>query len=134
MKFSIMTILRFVLVALAMFASLASPAQAQGPSDDQAAAGRKFAERVCGACHAVTGQSDEVPLLALPAPSFAALAQRPAWTERSLREYLGSNQHYLGPAQAMPNPRLADYQIDEIVAYFMTLKAPGSFKFSDPGK
>ena len=46
MKLSIMTILRFVLVALAMFASLASPAQARGPSDDQAAAGRKFAERV----------------------------------------------------------------------------------------
>ena len=33
----------------------------------------------------------------------------------------------------MPNPRLVDYH-DEIVAYFMTLKAPGSFKFSDPGK
>jgi len=134
MKFSVMTIGRFVLVALAMVASLASSAQAEVASDDQVAAGRKFAERVCGACHVVTGQRDEVPLLAPPAPSFAALAQRPAWTERSLREYLGSNQHYLGPAQSMPNPRLADYQIDEIVAYFMTLKAPGSFKFSDPGK
>ena len=134
MKLSITIILGLVLVALARFTSLASPSQAEAASADQVAAGRKLAERACGACHVVTGQRDQVPLLALPAPSFPVLAQRSEWTERSLREFLSSNHHYLGPAQAMPNPRLADYQIDEIVAYFMTLKAPDSFRFSDPGK
>ena len=51
------------------------------------------------------------------------LAQRPRLTEAALREFLGSNHRNLGPAAAMPNPRLADYQIDEIVAFMMSLKA-----------
>jgi mono/diheme cytochrome c family protein len=122
------------LLALTAVAGLMSSAPAQVVSDDQATAGRKLAERVCSACHVVTGQGGEAPLLTSPGPSFAVLARRPAWTEQSLREFLGQSQHYLGPVGAMPNPRLADYQIDEIVAYFMTLKPPGSFKFSDPGK
>ena len=117
-----MTICRSALVTWALFA-LASPAEAEVPSGDQVAAGRKFAEMVCGACHVVTQQRDELPVLAPPGPSFAVLAQRSALTEQSLREFLGSNHRNLGPAEAMPNPRLADYQIDEIVAYFMTLKA-----------
>ena len=85
--------------------------------------GRKFAHRVCGACHVVAQQRDELPVLAPPGPSFAVLAQRPLLTEQSLREFLGSNHRSMGPHEAMPNPRLADYQIDEIVAFFMTLKA-----------
>jgi hypothetical protein len=28
----------------------------------------------------------------------------------------------VGPDQTMPNPRLADYQIEEIIAYFETLR------------
>jgi mono/diheme cytochrome c family protein len=122
-KVFVMTICRSALLTCALFATLASPAEAEVPSADQVAAGRKFTEMVCGACHVVTQQRDELPVLAPPGPSFAVLAQRPALTEQSLREFLGSNHRNLGPADAMPNPRLADYQIDEIVAYFMTLKA-----------
>jgi cytochrome c1 len=44
-------------------------------------------------------------------------------TEAWLREFLGSNHRNMGPHEAMPNPRLADYQIDEIVAFMMSLKA-----------
>lgn len=113
----------FALVGLALFASLVSPTQAQELSSDQVAAGRKFAQMVCGACHVVTSRSDESPLLRPPAPSFAVLAQRPSLTEKSLRELLSSNHRNLGPAEAMPNPRLVDYQIDELVAYFRALKA-----------
>jgi mono/diheme cytochrome c family protein len=118
-----MTSDKIVLVTFALFTILASPARAEVPSDDQVAAGRKIAETVCGACHVVTQQRDELPVLAPPGPSFAVLAQRPALTEQSLREFLGSNHRNLGPAEAMPNPRLGDYQIKEITAYFMTLKA-----------
>jgi mono/diheme cytochrome c family protein len=118
-----MTIRKVAIVTLGLFATLASGAQAEVPSGDQIAAGRKFAQLVCGACHVVTQNRDEVPILRPPAPSFAALAQRPSLTEQSLRELLGSNHRGLGPAEAMPNPRLADYQIDEIVAYILALKA-----------
>jgi mono/diheme cytochrome c family protein len=118
-----MTIRKPAIVTLVLFASLASGAQAEVPSGDQIAAGRKFAQLVCGACHVVTQDRDEIPVRRPPASSFAALAQRPSLTEPSLREFLGSNHRDMGPAEAMPNPRLADYQIDEIVAYIMALKA-----------
>jgi mono/diheme cytochrome c family protein len=112
------------LVTLMLLAGLVSPAQAGTASSDLVAAGRKFAQRVCGACHVVTEQREELPVLAPPGPSFAVLAQRPLLTEAALREFLGSNHRGLGPREAMPNPRLADYQIDEIVAFVMSLK-PG---------
>jgi mono/diheme cytochrome c family protein len=122
-EFAVMTTCKSVLVAAALLVSLALSARAEAASDDQIAAGRKFAEQVCGACHVVTQQRDELPVLAPPGPSFAVLAQRPALTEQSLRNFLGSNHRNLGPAEAMPNPRLVDYQINEIVAYLMLLKA-----------
>lgn len=111
------------IVGVVLLAGLASLARAETPNDEQIMAGRKFASRVCGACHAVTQQRDELPVLAPPGPSFAVLAQRPHLTETSLREFLGSNHRSMGPHEAMPNPRLADYQIDEIVAFMMSLKA-----------
>jgi mono/diheme cytochrome c family protein len=110
-----------LLVPLVLMAGLASPAQAETP--DLVAAGRDFAGRVCAACHVVTRQRDELPVLSPPGPSFATLAQRPSLTEPVLREFLGSNHRGLGPHEAMPNPRLADYQIDEITAFMMSLKA-----------
>lgn len=109
------------LVTLALLAGLALPARAE--TQDLVAAGRKFASRVCAACHVVTQQRDELPVLSPPAPSLAVLAQRPLLTEQALREFLGSNHRGMGPHEAMPNPRLADYQIDEIVAFMMALKA-----------
>ena len=116
-----MPLRRSARVMLMLLAGLASPARAETP--DQVAAGRNFASRVCAACHIVTQQRDELPVLMPPGPSFAVLAQRPLLTEQVLRDFLGSNHRGMGPHEAMPNPRLADYQIDEIVAFMMALKA-----------
>jgi mono/diheme cytochrome c family protein len=118
-----MTILNSTLMTLMLVAGLATGAQAETPDADHVAAGRNFARRVCGACHVVMQQRDELPVLAPPGPSFAVLAQRPLLTEQALRDFLGSNHRAMGPHEAMPNPRLADYQIDEIVAFMMSLKA-----------
>ena len=111
------------LLTLMLLVAFASPARAETPNGDLVAAGRSFAQRVCGACHVVTPQSRELPLLSPPGPSFAVLAQRPLLTEQALREFLASNHGTMGPHEAMPNPRLVDYQIDEIVAFMMSLKA-----------
>ncbi len=117
-----MTLSRFAFLTLLLSTACTSVAQAAAPIDP-VAAGRSFAQRVCGACHVVTPQSSEVPVLSPPAPSFTALAQRPLLTEQALREFLASNHGTMGPHEAMPNPRLVDYQIDEIVAFMMSLKA-----------
>ncbi|MGZ5873268.1 MAG: c-type cytochrome [Bradyrhizobium sp.] len=116
-----MMLLRSVLLMLILSAALGSAAQAETPNGNLAAAGRDFAQRVCGACHVVTPQRE--PVLSPPAPSFVVLAQRPLLTEPALREFLASNHGTMGPHEAMPNPRLVDYQIDEIVAFMMSLKA-----------
>jgi hypothetical protein len=46
-------------------------------------------------------------------------------TDESLRQFLSSNHRNLGQDRAMPNPRLAEYQIEEIIAYFATLQSGG---------
>jgi mono/diheme cytochrome c family protein len=111
------------IVALVVVAGFTSITRAEAADSDQVAAGRDFAGRLCGVCHVVTQQRDELPVLSPPGPSFAVLAQRPQLTEARLREFLRSNHAGLGPHEAMPNPRLVDYQIDEIVAFMMSLKA-----------
>ena len=92
---------------------------------DQVAEGRALAHSVCGACHVVSENANEVPVLRFPAPSFSSLARRASLTDESLRQFLSSNHRNLGPDQAMPNPRLAEYQIEEIIAYFATLRSGG---------
>jgi hypothetical protein len=62
----------------------------------------------------------------IPAPSFAEIATRPGFSPDSIRELLTSGHRYLGPNQAMPNPRLASYQVEEIIAVFETLRAERS--------
>jgi mono/diheme cytochrome c family protein len=117
-----MVIRNSALVTLLLLSGLAPSVQAE-TGGGQIAAGRKLAARVCGACHVVEQQRDELPVLAPPGPSFAVLAQRPLLTDAALRDFLGANHRNMGPHEAMPNPRLADYQIDEIVAFMMSLKA-----------
>ncbi len=114
-------LLRSAIPALILSAALVSAAEAATPDSDRVAAGREFAQRVCGACHVVSPQDE--PVLSPPASSFATLAQRPSLTEQALRQFLATNHSTVGPHEAMPNPRLVDYQIDEIVAFMMSLRA-----------
>jgi mono/diheme cytochrome c family protein len=89
---------------------------------DQVAEGRGLAHSICGNCHFVTETPKEIASSGFPAPSFASLAQRSSVTDESLRLLLSSSHRNLGPDKTMPNPRLADYQIEEIIAYFGTLR------------
>ena len=90
---------------------------------DQVAEGRKLAYTVCGVCHVVPDKPNTPLAMRFSAPSFVELARRPSFTEAILRQLLTSEHRRVGPAQAMPNPRLNNSQIDDIVAYFEALKA-----------
>ena len=90
---------------------------------NRVAEGRTLARTICGICHAVPDKPN-VPLgLSFSAPSFLDLARRPSFTEANVRGLLASNHRRVGPHQAMPNPRLTEDQIEEIVAYFEDLRA-----------
>jgi mono/diheme cytochrome c family protein len=114
--------MRPLLLAVSLLFCCAPHADAQQAEADQVEAGRKFAERVCGNCHVTAAGPTRVPILDPPAPSFVATGRSASLTELHLQQLLTSKHAELGPRAQMPNPELADYQIDEIVAYFMTLK------------
>ena len=90
---------------------------------DQVAEGRALAHAVCAECHIVSPDSKELPAYRVPTPSFPDIVRRSSFSDEGLRQYLSSGHRRLGPDKAMPNPRLNEYQIEEIVAYFETLKA-----------
>lgn len=79
--------------------------------------GHEFALQVCSACHMVARDQRSKPILKPPAPSFPAIANRPKTNEPFLRQFLSK------PHGKMPNPELADFQIDEVVAYLLSLKS-----------
>ncbi len=110
-----------MVLAAATFALLPALAYAQNPAD-QVAAGHTFALRVCWTCHVVATDQTVAPILHNPAPSFLVLAQRPDLNTKALRNFLSTHNETMGKAGQMPNPRLVDYQIDEVVAYIMSLK------------
>lgn len=103
---------------VAISACCADPIHAQS---DLISRGRNFAELVCGACHVVS-DSKQTPILRDPGPPFVQIARRTSTTEDSLRTYLDTKHPDMGPSERMPNPRLADYQIDEVIAYILSLR------------
>ncbi|MBR0758965.1 hypothetical protein JQ613_01560 [Bradyrhizobium japonicum] len=90
---------------------------------DQIAEGRALARGTCGLCHVISDSSRETPAFRFPAPSFSEIASRPSFSANDLRQLLTSNHRRVGPNQAMLKPKLVEYQIDAIVAFFETLQA-----------
>ena len=90
--------------------------------EDQIAQGRALAHGTCGTCHVVSDAARESPDSRYPAPSFGEIAGRASFSADDLRRLLTSNHRRVGPDKAMLNPRLAEYQIEAIVAYFATLQ------------
>lgn len=116
-------LVRFMLTSSLAFALLFLPAAAeQRSAADLAEAGHSFALKVCWACHVVAKDQIATPILSNPAPSFLEIAQRPSLNEATLRTFLSTHNETMGSNGRMPNPRLVDYQIDEVVAYLMSLK------------
>ncbi|MBR0725426.1 c-type cytochrome [Bradyrhizobium manausense] len=90
---------------------------------DQVSEGRALVHASCGTCHAVTDAVKEALPLRPPPPGFLEIVNRPSFSADDLRQFLTSNHRRIGPSQAMPNPRLSEYQIEAIVAYLETLRA-----------
>ncbi len=90
----------------------------QAPAQDapDPGAGRTLATNVCSTCH-VVAPDQMTPFLNQPAPSFTAIANRPSLDPSSLRSFLAGSH-----ASGMPNPRLTDQQIDNVIGYLQSLR------------
>ncbi len=102
--------LRYV-VALAALA-LAQPASAAGDAE----AGRQLALGWCAECHVV--KAEPARAVVDSAPPFTALANDPTKTNSYLRAWL------FDPHLPMPKLELSRGQIDDLVAYMESLRAP----------
>lgn len=80
------------------------------------AAGHDRAVLICAACHVVSPEQQLAPIKQPPAPAFSAIMNRPATTESGLRDYL------LTPHGDMPDLSREDQQVNELIAYMMTLR------------
>ncbi len=99
--------------ALLAITCAALPAAAQ-PEPGDARAGQRLATTWCANCHRIApggpGPSTDA------APAFPAIAQMASTTSMSLRVFLQS------PHGNMPDYRLTREQLDDLVAYILTLR------------
>lgn len=95
-----------LIVGLLLFA----PAAMGQPLAGDPAAGRQLARERCSGCHALEPRPGDRGM------SFAAIANMASTTSLSLRAFL------LTPHPTMPNFRLAPREIDDIVAFILSLR------------
>lgn len=101
------------LIAAIVVASGPALAATTGDSVD-VSRGERLAEQWCANCHAVEAKP---PLQAAGGiPSFRRVAQLRSTTALSLRAFL------LTPHPSMPNIKLDHDDLDEIIAYILSLK------------
>ena len=104
------------LIVAATFLALAvDPAFAAGDGTD-VTRGHELARAWCADCHGVERGQLKGPRAGVP--SFAAIVDHPATTELTARAFLQT------PHPTMPNLKLSPAEIDEIVAYIMSLREP----------
>ena len=116
--------MRLMLTSLAFvlfFISRTWGQAATPPSVEDVQKGHTLATRVCAVCHIAAPDQPSRPMLSPPAPSFASIVRQKTFDARSLTHFLTTTHRGLDKPKGMPNPDLADFQIIEIVAYFLTL-------------
>lgn len=119
-----MWIRRNAWIATAAFVAISvawQPSVASGPAQPHLTPAEKrglaFAKRRCAACHAVV--ADRVSPHSA-APSFQDIANRPAVTRPTLREFLRDSHNYPSEMKF----RLEDERIEDLSEYMTTLQRP----------
>jgi mono/diheme cytochrome c family protein len=114
------------MLLVAALAAIAAPAQAAGLT---AAEGKALAQQYCSACHRVAREQAQPPDVVVDtgsapetfqAPSFGRIAARADRTEAQLRERI------LNPHYPMREQQFIPEELDAIVAYLLSLRAPGA--------
>ena len=97
-------------------------AEGQPQPDPHVERGRALANRICWACHVVGADQEFSPILRSPGPDFRVIAKRQAVTAESLTTFLRSTHQTESKPYTMPNPRLTEEMINEVVNYIMSLR------------
>jgi mono/diheme cytochrome c family protein len=109
--------------ALLIFISQAAMGAPRQNDPAAVEAGRTLGQRLCSTCHAVPSDAEFPPALIHPAPSFAAIANRPSTTRESLSKFLASRHGDISvDPPNMPDLMLTDSQKAAAIAYILSLK------------
>lgn len=115
------TSLHLLYLALPLSACQSVPSDAPvapAPTATSAASpGQAFAETTCGGCHAV-GRSGHSSVST--APTFMAIVNQEGLTEQTLTTWLRGAHNYPSEMDLYLN----DAQVDQLVAYMLTLRDP----------
>lgn len=113
--------MRIVLIWLV--ASWISTSSAWGQPADDLYKGHELAVLYCGNCHLAAPDQPSPPVWKFPpAPSFESIAQRDDVSAQSLRTFLTTTHRGLDNPRGMPSPNLADYQINQVVTYILSMR------------
>jgi mono/diheme cytochrome c family protein len=112
----------FAFALILAAASMPGPSLAQQGADPAAIErGHKLAITLCAICHVAAPDQPSMPVLHPPAPPFATLVKSKSFDAASLTKFLTTTHRGLDRPDGMPNPDLMDYQVKDIVAYFLSL-------------
>lgn len=109
-----------LLVALC-FSTCSALGQEVNPADDLRQ-GHQLAALLCSSCHLAAPDQPYPPESKISAPSFKSIAQRKDVNAQTLRRFLTTTHRGLDNPNGMPRPNLADYQINQVIAYILSLR------------
>ena len=108
--------MRVVKLAVAL-AGIAAPGMIFAADAGNPQRGLAYAKKACAECHAVEGERPASPNI--KAPNFNAIADSPGMSARALVVWLQSSHH-----ATMPNLIIAPDDLDNVVAYIMSVRTP----------
>ncbi len=114
------------IITLAVVFFLIDPALGQNdlvPNAKAVQKGHALAIRLCGLCHVAAPDQPYKPKMKPSVPSFASIIRKKRFDAQSLTGFLVTTHRGLGNPRGMPNLNLTDVQIEQIVAYFLSLQS-----------
>lgn len=119
--------MRALFLAFLTIAACSTPTLAQGQQSgstpDDVLNGHHLAILMCSSCHVVSPDQLVEPSLHPPAPPFVSVAQRRSTSGATIRTFLTTTHRDITSAAGMPNPELADFQVRQLEAYMLSLRA-----------
>ena len=114
-----------LIVTLAFVLFLIGPTWGQtdvATNVDDVQKGHALAIKLCGICHVAAPDQPYKPRMKPPVPSFASIIRKKTFDAESLASFLTTTHRGLDNPKGMPNLDLMDFQVNQIVAYFLSLQ------------
>ncbi len=115
-----MSMIRTVTALLIVFGTASFGLTGQASAQNDVRKGHFLAAHICAICHVAAADQAYPPIMKPPASSFASIAQR--MDAESLKNFMATTHRGLNNPKGMPNPQLMDYQINQLVAYILSLR------------